>query len=139
MGPNDESMMAEVAAVLGLEPQAFATAIHSGQTLAEIAEAQGVELQSVYDAVIAHAEEHTAARVAAGTMTQAEADAHLTWVRENVATMPMFTGAGTGPCMQNADGTGMGMMGGGRGHGHGMMGNGSGMMGEGRGMRGGNS
>lgn len=135
MWGNDESMMADAAAALGLEPQAFIEAIRSGKTLAEIAEAQGIELQTVYDAMIARAEAHMAAAVAAGTVTQAQADEHLTWMREHVSEMPMFSGAGTGPCMESGMAADMGMMG----HGRGMMGRGSGMMGNGRGMWGNNS
>lgn len=119
MGNNGAVVMSLVAESLGLEQDAFVEALHTGQTLAEIAEAQGVELQAVYDAMIAGAEAHMADRVAAGDITQEQADDHLSWVSDNIAEMPMFSGVGFGSGM-------MGM------HGHGMMGNG--MMGHGRGM-----
>lgn len=112
---DGESIMVAVAEALGLEPDAFYAALRDGQTLTEIAEAQGVELQSVYDAMLTHAEEHMAASIAAGNITQEQADEHLTWMRENMAEMPMFSGEGSGPCMGHGGSFGMGMMG--RGHG----------------------
>ncbi len=115
---DGESMMVAVAEALGLEPDAFYAALRDGQTLTEIAEAQGVEIQTVYDAMLTHAEEHMAASVAAGNITQEQADEHLTWMRENMAEMPMFSGEGSGPCMGHGGSFGMGMMG--RGHGMGM-------------------
>jgi hypothetical protein len=111
MGADEGSMMAGVAEVLGLEPEALVDALHNGQTLTEIAEAQGVELQSVYDAILAQAEEHMAASVAAGNLTQEQADEHLGWMREHIAEMPKFSGEGFGDCMGHHDGGhGMGMM-----------------------------
>lgn len=120
---DGQPMIATAAEVLGLEPDALFDALHNGQTLTAIAEAQGVELQSVYDAVLAKAEEHVAALVEAGTITQEQADEHLTWVREHVTEMPMFSGNGHGPCMDGAGGFGGGMMGRGM-HGRGMRGQG---------------
>jgi hypothetical protein len=122
MSADSEPMMLSVAEALGLEPEAFYTALRDGQTLAEIAEAQGIELETVYDAALTHAEEHLAQLVEAETITQAQADEHLTWMRENIAEMPMFTGAGFGPCMGGQAGAGHGMMGG-MGRGWGMRGN----------------
>jgi len=119
MSGDSESMMLSVAEALGLEPDALFTALRDGQTLAEIAEVQGVELETVYDAALTHAEEHLAQLVEAETITQEQADEHLTWMRENIAEMPMFTGAGFGPCMGGQAGAGHGMMG----RGHGMRGN----------------
>jgi len=52
--------------------------------VAEIAEAQGVALADVIDAVIAAAEEKLAAAVEAGTLTQAQADAQLALLRANL-------------------------------------------------------
>ena len=66
------------AGALGLTPEEFFAELHAGKTLAEIAEAQGVELQAVRDAVnAARTEEMKAAiqrAVEDGRMSQAEAD-----------------------------------------------------------------
>jgi hypothetical protein len=144
MAGSDDTMMAAAAKALGLDTTTFIQKIHSGTTLADLAKAQNVDIQTVYDAMLATAKEHMDAQVKAGTLTQAQADAHLTWMKDNIANMPMFGGAGN--C---AMGNGMGMMGGGMmgqhgmGMGSGMMGRGhgmgNGMMGNGRGMMGQNS
>lgn len=115
MWGDGEPIMLTVAETLGLEPDAFYTALRDGQTLAEIAKAQGIELETVYDAALTHAEEHLAQPVEAGTITQKQADEHLAWMRENIAEMPMFAGGGFGPCMGGQAGLGHGMMGHGRG------------------------
>ena len=114
MWGDSELMMFTVAEALGLEPDAFFDALRDGQTLAEIAEAQGVDLDTVYDAMFAEAEAHMAEQVEAGTITQEQADEHLSWMRENIASMPMFAGGGFGPCMGGEGGFGPGMMGRGR-------------------------
>jgi hypothetical protein len=115
MWGDGESMMLAVAEVLGLEPDALIAALHEGQTLTEIAEAQGVELEVVYEAMLTVAEQHLTALVEAGNITQEQADEHLAWLQENIAEMPMFSGAGFGPCMGGEAGFGSGMMGHGRG------------------------
>jgi hypothetical protein len=115
MWGDGEPMMLAVAEALGLEPDALFTALQTGQTLAEIAETQGVDLDTVYDAMFAEAEAHITALVEAGTITQEQADEHLTWMRENIATMPMFSGSGLGPCMDGQ--VDFGMMGNRRGYG----------------------
>lgn len=114
MWGDGEPMMFAVAEALGLEPDTFFDALRDGQSLAEIAEAQGVDLDTVYDAMFAEAEEHMAELVEAGTITQEQADEHLSWMRENIASMPMFAGGGFGPCMGGEGGFGPGMMGRGR-------------------------
>lgn len=119
MWGDGEPMMFSVADALGLEVNDLFTALHNRQSLTEIAEAQGVELDTVYDAMLTEAEEHMSALVEAGTITQEQADEHLTWMRDNIATMPMFTGQ-----------MGYGMMHGGFGHGMMQGGFGRGMMGR---------
>lgn len=122
MWGDGEPMMFSVAEALGLEVNDLFAALHNGQSLAEIAEAQGVELDTVYNAMLTEAEEHMSALVEAGTISQEQADEHLTWMRDNIATMPMFTGSQ--------------MMHGGFGHGMMQGGFGRGMMGRrGGGMR----
>ncbi len=139
MAGSDDTMMAAAAKALGLDTTTFIQKLHSGTTLADLAKAQNVDVQSVYDAMLVTAKEHMDAQVKAGTMTQAQADEHLTWMKDNLANMPMFGGAGN--CtMGNGMGMGNGMMGHhGMGNGNGMMGHGMGMMGNGQGMMGQNS
>ncbi len=68
-------MIATVTEALGLEADALLEALADGQTLAEIAEAQGVELDAIVDALVAAHAEQLAEAVAAGTLTQEQADA----------------------------------------------------------------
>lgn len=73
-----------VAEALGLENDALLDELQAGKTVAEIAEAQGIALADVIDAVVATAEEQLAAAVETGTLTQAQADAHLALLRANL-------------------------------------------------------
>jgi hypothetical protein len=117
MWGDGEPMMLTVAEALDLEPDAFYAALGDGQTLAQIAEAQGVALETVYNVMLVQAQEHMAEMVDAGYITQEQADEHLAWMRENIAEMPMFSGSGFGPCLGGQVGFGSGMMGRGmRGH-----------------------
>ena len=108
MWSDGEPMMATLAEALGLEVGDLFTALHNGQTMTEIAEAQGVELDTVYDAMLTEAADHMTLAVEAGTITQEQADEHLTWMRDNIATMPMLTGSQMGyGMMQSGFGHGM--------------------------------
>lgn len=112
MTDNHDATMTAFAEALGLEEQAFLDALAGGQTLAEIAEAQGVELEALQAVMLAQAAEHMNARVEAGDITQEQANEHLAWMSENIASMPMFSGEGFGgPCMGGTGGFANGMMG----------------------------
>ncbi|MCC6612595.1 MAG: hypothetical protein IT320_03895 [Anaerolineae bacterium] len=115
---DGDTMWTDVAEALGLDVETLSAELQAGKTLAEIAEAQGVDLQTVYDSALATATAHMEAMVTAGVITQEEADEHLSWMSENIDQMPMFSGAGAGNCPM---GGGFGMMGG---PGNGMMGRG---------------
>ena len=77
-GVDDDTMMADTAKVLRLDTTALVTQLHSGQTLTDIAKTQNVDVQKVYDAMLATAKEHMAAQVTAGTIT-----ALCRWTRGN--------------------------------------------------------
>jgi polyhydroxyalkanoate synthesis regulator phasin len=78
MGRGGRGAGLEAAATaLGVEVDALRDAVRDGQTIAEIAAAEGVAVQTVIDAMVAEATEHLAEHVAAGDMTQEEADAKL--------------------------------------------------------------
>ena len=111
MWDDEESMMTAVADALGLDPDAFLAALRDGQTLVEIAEAQNVPLETVNDAMVSQAEEHMATLVEQGYFTQEQVDEHLTWMRDNIAEMPMFSNDGYGSFMGEHPHVGPGMMG----------------------------
>ena len=110
-----------VATVLGLTADEVRAAIDGGQTLADLAAANGSSGQALIDALLAELQAHLDEEVASGEHTQEEADARLAEATTRITAFVNDT--------QNAD---MGPMGdggrGGRGHreGHGPMGGGAG-------------
>jgi len=66
--------LAVAAEAIGVPPAELAGALRDGQSIAEVARAEGVEVQTVIDALVAQARERLAEQVAAGHLTQAEAD-----------------------------------------------------------------
>lgn len=78
-GPHLEA----AATALGMTPEELRTALQSGSTLADIAVSKKIDVQNVIDAVIADEKSEITAAVAAGRMTQAEADALLSKVVEH--------------------------------------------------------
>lgn len=63
--------------VLGLTEEELETELRAGNTLADIATAQGVTVEAVVDALVADAEARISEAVADGALTQAEADMKL--------------------------------------------------------------
>lgn len=86
------------AETLGLTEDEVRAAVQDGTTLAELAEAQGVETQTLVDALVAAAEERVAEAVADGSLTQEQADAILAGVEERISAHVEegFTGRGMG-------------------------------------------
>jgi hypothetical protein len=74
---DEHPMLETTAEVLGLEVEDLVAQLQDGATVAEIAEAQGVDLQAIVDANLALAEERMAELVDAGDITQELADAFL--------------------------------------------------------------
>ncbi len=72
-GPRGRHLEAAAEAI-GIEPDALREALRDDQTIAQVAEANGVEVQAVVDALVADANEHLDEAVANGRLTQEEAD-----------------------------------------------------------------
>ena len=72
-GPGGPGMEA-VESALGVTADELHTALESGQTIAQVAVAKGVEVQTVIDAIVASATTHIDQAVTSGRITQAEAD-----------------------------------------------------------------
>ncbi len=66
-----------VAAVLGLTVDELHAAREAGSSLADVAAAQGVDVNDVIQAIVDDKAEHLADEVASGEITQAEADQRL--------------------------------------------------------------
>ncbi len=64
-----------VAKAIGISESTLTTALQNGQTVAAVAKAHNVAVQTVIDALVADGNDELAAAVKAGTITQAQADA----------------------------------------------------------------
>ena len=73
-----------VAEALGITTDELRTALQDGQTIAQVAEAKGVDLATVTDAMVAAFTEHEQAEVTAGEHTQAQADANIAAFKDRV-------------------------------------------------------
>lgn len=92
-----------VADALGITADDLRTALQDGQSIADVATAQGVDIQVVIDALVAEAQTRLADGVTDGRITQEEADAKLADLeariteRVNTAGPMMGDGMGHGP------------------------------------------
>jgi uncharacterized protein YidB (DUF937 family) len=106
----------EVLALLGIDAETLRVEFGAGNSLADVATANGVDVQAVIDQMVSEGEAHIAEHVADGSLTQDEADARLadleSQITERVNSVP--------PAMSEGGhgGRGPGSRGpGGRGHG----------------------
>ena len=72
------------ATAIGVSVDDLRTALQSGQTIAEVAEANGVDSSTVVDAMVSAAQSHISEEVAAGNLTQEEADQKLADLEQHV-------------------------------------------------------
>lgn len=122
-----EAHLDTVATVLGITADEVRTAVQGGQTIADLAKANGKTAQDVIDALVAEVEQHFADEVASGEHTQADADARIAeattriteFVNNTQAAMAQghpghggHHGPGMGDDMMGDDGMGGGTMGG---------------------------
>lgn len=83
-----------VADALGITTEELRTALASGQTIAEVAAAEGVDVQVVIDAMLAEVEQRLDDKVADGRITQDDADAKLTEATERITERVNTAGGG---------------------------------------------
>lgn len=76
--------MDAAAEALGLSDDELREQLRGGSSLAEVAEAQGVDVQVVIDALVAELSERLAERVESGDLTQEEADEKLAEATERI-------------------------------------------------------
>ncbi len=86
-----------IATTLGITADEVRTALHGGQTITELAVANGKTAQDVIDAIVADATTRINAEVTEGTLTQAEADARLADLTTRVTEFVNSTGPVGGP------------------------------------------
>ncbi|HEY9556412.1 MAG TPA: hypothetical protein VIR58_06745 [Acidimicrobiales bacterium] len=82
-GPGLEA----AAEALGMTDDELRDALHDGQTIAELADAAGVDLEGIVDALVAAHQEHLAEAVADGHLSQEQADEIAADLDERVAAM----------------------------------------------------
>ena len=91
--------VAAIASVLKLTEAELKTQVQSGKTLAQIATAQSVSVQSVINVLVAGMQAHIAEELASGKITQAQATTKLAGVTakatEHVNNLPPARGEGT--------------------------------------------
>jgi len=73
-----------IAELLGLEPDELGDLIRDGQSLADVATAQGVDVQTVIDTLVNAAKERLDEGVTNGRLTQEEADEKLAEITERI-------------------------------------------------------
>lgn len=109
-GPGRVSL-AVAAEALGVSEADLHAALHDGQSMADVAEAQGVAVQTVVDALIADATARIDEKLAAGDITQQQADELKAALPERIATIvnrdgpphPGHGGHGPGPEAETSD------------------------------------
>ena len=124
MGGPQQSLVAVAADKLGMTQADLVSELRNGKTIAQVAKSKQVAANTIVDAFVATRAERLNTAVAAGRMTQAQADAMLATMRANVTARlsqhwsPQGNGPGSGFVDQNGDGVcdnaGSGRMGGGR-------------------------
>ncbi len=72
------------AGVLGITADELRTALQGGQSLAEVAQSQGIDVEQVVSALVAELKAHLDEEVASGEHTQAEADQKLAGATERI-------------------------------------------------------
>ena len=83
-GRRGGAALGRAATALGVTAEELRTALRDGQTIAQVAETQGVEVQAVIDAMVAGVKEHLDEKVASGDRTQVEADDRLAEAGERI-------------------------------------------------------
>jgi hypothetical protein len=87
------------ASYLGLTEDALRAQLESGKTLAQVAQDRGKSVAGLIDAIVADEKQELTEAVAAGRLTQAQADEKLANLREHVTNLvngvrPQFRGGG---------------------------------------------
>ncbi len=98
MGGTTETVTdASVAAkAIGITEAQLATALASGQTVAQVAKAHNVDVQTVVDALVQDKKDEIAAALKAGTLSQAQADQQIANATTFVTDQVNGTGFGPG-------------------------------------------
>ena len=105
--PGIKPGLAAAATAIGVTEDELRTALRDGQSIAQVAQSKGVDVQKVIDAIVADARTRLDAKVRDGDLTQARADEKLENLEQRVTDSVNRTGGlrhGRGP--RPADGGG---------------------------------
>ena len=104
-GGPEHSLVAVAAEVLGMDQPALVTALNGGKTIADVAKDKGVALDKIVDTFVSQRAEMLKGAVAAGRLTQVQADAWLATMKTNVTARlnQKFTPGGYGMGMGFTD------------------------------------
>ena len=91
-GPHPDLSVA--ANAIGISEADLRTALESGQSIADVANAHGVDPQTVIDALVADAKAKLADAVTNGDLTQAQADARSADLEQDITDMVNHAGLG---------------------------------------------
>ncbi|GIK37442.1 MAG: hypothetical protein BroJett011_12750 [Chloroflexota bacterium] len=112
-GGPDNSLVVVAAETIGLTRAELVAELQSGQTIAAVAAAHNVAVETIVDAFLAPRAERLAELVASGQLTQEQADTILATMRANVTAQisaewsPQGSGQRYGPGYTDADGDGV--------------------------------
>ncbi len=104
MGDVLRQGLATAATTLGLEDDAVRDRLLAGETLGEVADAEGVDRRDLVSALVTEAEKVLTERVTAGDLTQAEADEIGSRLTERITEGLDRTGPAGGPGMRGGPG-----------------------------------
>jgi hypothetical protein len=96
-GMRGGAQLEAVATAIGISEDDLRTALRDGQTIAEVAQANGVAVDTVVAAMVESFQTHLAEHVAAGEITQEEADARLAEATERFTAVVNGEGGFGGP------------------------------------------
>ena len=91
-GHHKRVRLAAAAGAIGIPDSELLEALRSGRSIAQVAEAENVEVQKVIDALVAQAKAHLAERVQSGAITQAQADEKAAGLTDRITEMVNRTG-----------------------------------------------
>ncbi len=84
--------LAAAAKAIGVSEEELRTALRSGQSIAQVAQSKGVDVQKVIDAMVEEAKTRLAAKVQSGDLTQAQADEKLANLSQRITDLVNRTG-----------------------------------------------
>jgi len=96
-GLKGAASFATIATTLKMTPAELLTELRSGKSVADVAGAKGVSLDTVIAAIVDEQAKQLSAAVAAGRITQAQADAALANLKENLPELLALKGGPFGP------------------------------------------